>query len=135
MSLFDFAKVCLFSEVNGRVLLNGKPMKNVQILRKTSFQNKKSTEVTSTNEIGEFHFDAKYEKSIAKFLPVEVVISQEIEAIHDSKHYELWKTTKRDYEENSELNGKAMNLVCDLSHKPEYQTIGEHVIKSICSLE
>jgi hypothetical protein len=68
MSLFDIGKICLFSEVKGQVLLRGKPLNNVEVIRSTKFQNDKNIEVTHSNDNGEFYFDASYKNSIAKLL-------------------------------------------------------------------
>lgn len=135
MSFFDIGKVCLFSETHGEVVLNGKPVSNAKVIRSIIWQHETIEDEISTKQDGSFHFAPKFSNTISKFLPGETVISQEIKIYHESKEYEAWITTKRDYEENSELNGKPLNLVCDLADESTSKEVGVRVVLGICRWE
>lgn len=132
MSLFDLGKICLFSETRGQVVIEGKPVEGVTVIRKVLWQNKTSSETVSTDKDGNFHFNARFTNSFTKFMPVEAVITQNIILQYQGQDYEGWKTNKRDYEENSELNGKPIQLICDLKNKSVVNEEGSQVIKGIC---
>jgi len=103
------------------------------VKRQTKYQSKTSVETTSTDSNGLFHFDAKFTNSLAKFMPVETVITQNIIFEHDNKEYEGWKSVKRSTEENSELEGKPLDLMCELSKTESGVTEnGSQVIIGIC---
>ena len=132
MSLFDIGKICLFSETSGQVVLNGRPIEGVSVKRSVIWQNKKQEETVISDIKGNFHFNAKFTNSLSKFMPVEAVISQRIVIRHGDEDFEGWKTTKRNFDENSELNGKSINLICDLSQKSTVKEEGAQVIKGLC---
>ena len=117
MGLFDFMKVCLFSEVNGVVTLEGKPVKGAEISRTAEFNDKFYTDKTVTNADGHFHIDAMTTHSINKTLAiVEAVISQELKITYEGKEYIGWRTVKRSYEQNTELgDDKKIQLSCELT--------------------
>jgi len=132
MSLFDIGKICLFSDTVGQVVLNGEPIEGATIKRSVIWQNKTLEDTTVTDKSGNFHFNAKFTNSLSKFMPVEAVMTQNIVIQHNNNSYEAWKTNKRDFEENSELNGKPLNLICELSHESTVKEEGTQVIKGIC---
>jgi len=132
MSLFDIGKICLFSDTRGQVILGGKPVEGATIKRSVVWKSQKLEDTAVTDKEGNFHFNAKFTNSLSKFMPVEAVITQNIIIHHNSNEYEGWKTNKRDFEENSELNGKVLNLVCDLSQESTVKEEGAQVIKGLC---
>ncbi len=122
MGLFDFAKVCLFSEVNAIVTLDGKPVEGVEVVRTAEWANKGNkiySDKTSTDKEGRFHFDAMYSNSFSKLSLSTPVIAQKIYLIHGGKEYQGWKNGKLNYDENGELdNGQPIVLSCELLAEP-----------------
>ena len=132
MSLFDHKT--LFSEVNGVVLKDGKPVANAEVVRyyHWHWKDSKSTESTTTNDKGEFHFEAVREKSMtASLMFHEPLITQEIKIRLDDQEYKAWRFTKHDYQNNGELNGRAIKMTCDLETEPSFKDD----VFGICTLE
>lgn len=120
MGLFDFMKVCLFSEVNGVVTLEGKPVVGAELIRTAKLNDKVYTDRAVTDTSGKFHFDAMYTHSVNKMIfIIEPVIPQTITIGHNDKQYPGWRTTKRDYYENAELEeDRNIDLRCELINEP-----------------
>jgi len=136
MGLFDFMKVCLFSEVNGVVTLEGKPVAGAEIVRTAEINDKPYTDKTVTDENGRFHFDAMYTHSVNKILPMEPYMPQKILIKYKEEEYTAWRTSKRDYYENAEMeDDKNIALKCELTDEP---TINDQKLRSniigICKL-
>lgn len=133
MGFFDFAKVCIFSEVNGVVVHNGEPLAGAKLTRTVRWKKKDLVDSTTSDADGRFKFDVLKVSASNKFLPVEPVIPQRITISHNGEEHVGWKTTKRDYDENGELAGKPLNLRCDLSGEMQHQEIGIRIIQGLCT--
>ena len=132
MSIFD--KKTLFSEVNGVVLKDGKPVANAEVTRywHWHWKDKKSTERTITNNKGEFHFDTIRKKSTtASLMFHEPLITQDIKIFVGNEEYKAWRFTKHDYENNGELNGRPINIKCSL----ETEAFFKDDVFGICTIE
>lgn len=114
MSILDIGKSCVFSEVNGTLLFNGKPAAGALVKRTVEYQRKESDETTADAE-GRFSLPAMYHRSIVKFLPAEFVAAQTLRVVYEGQEYEIWVNTKRKHEENSELGGLPLNLTCEIT--------------------
>ena len=136
MGLFDFVKICLFSEVNGIVTLNGKPVAGVEVIRTSQMGHDNIyTDKTVTDEQGRYRFAARFTHSVRKIAPVEPVITQKIAFFHQDREYLGWEAVKDGYELNTEL-GQPINLACELGQEPkikvgEYLINGEHSRRAI----
>ena len=133
MGLFDFMKVCLFSEVNGVVTLEGKPVAGAEIVRSAEINDKPYTDKTVTDENGRFHFDAMYTHSVNKILPMEPVIPQKILIKPQGHEYLAWEMTKHDYGINDEIK-MPIRLACELLNKESGKEYGPTVVWGICSI-
>ncbi len=117
-----FSKV-LFSKVHGVVLNNGKPVPNVVVKRFFNFgwTNEEKTDTTKTDKDGNFDFPIITRFSLAtSVVPHEPSIAQTINVDFEGKDYLLWAFTKSNYDENGELKGKAIDLICELTREPAY---------------
>lgn len=123
MGMFDFLKVCLFSEVNGVVTQDGKPIAGAEIIRTAEFNNKAYIDSTMTDTHGRYYFNARFINSINKILPIEPRVPQKISIRYHNKEYLGWDMDKRDYEINGEIDRK-LDLVCELSKEPEMKKLG-----------
>lgn len=128
----SFFGVCLFSKTSVQILNEGKSVEGATVGRRMTWQNKTIEEKAVTDKSGNFSFDANIKNSLSKFMPVEVVVAQKILIEHNGNQYEGWKTTKRDGEENSELNGRLINLTGELTDEISVKEQGRNVIKGIC---
>ncbi len=125
----------LFSEVNGIVLLDGKPVQGVEVTQEYNWhwKDEKASKVATTDAQGRFHFPVVTGKSMTAALPHQPVIEQTLRLSFQGKQYKGWLHGKDNYDDRGELNGKPLNLVCDLSDEP----VGHPEIRSfgICVLQ
>ncbi len=134
MSLFDFAKICLFSEVNGVVVNDGNPIAGAEVIQTVIYGGGKEVRnSTTTNSRGEFHFDALFTHSISTLLPGESVYAQGLVIKYDRADIEGWTLVKRSDKENAELGGEKINLLCDINAENlRQETPGNGVLLGIC---
>lgn len=119
MSLFK--NKCLFSEVNGVVLSEGKPVDGAEVDQYYKWENsdKSSRKVVKTDSAGRFSFAAVLDNSLfTSLLPSNPVIQQKIYIRHDGQEYEAYLFMKKNYDNNGELDGKPLDLVCELNNEP-----------------
>jgi len=118
MALFD--KKCLFSEVNGAVFAGGVPVAGAEVEQfyKWENSNKSSEKSIETDSNGRFRFDAILDNSVfTTILPSNPVIQQKIFIRYDGKEYEAYLFMKKNYDINGELDGKPLDLVCELDNR------------------
>ncbi len=132
MSIADTGKVTLFSEMSGVLTIGGEPVKNTTITRIVDYE-KKSSDTTTTNDQGEFKFPAKTSRTVAKFLPQEFVVSQQLLVNYEGKEYTVWSGVKRKPEENSESRGAPLAVKCDLNNEEQYIKVNNSPIFSLCT--
>lgn len=120
MALFD---LILFSEIRGIVVRNGAPVEGAEIAQDLSSpsEGRQHLRRTATDAQGGFRLPRVSRFSVfGRLVPREPAISQTITIHHHGKDYEGWLYFKNDYDDNSELNGRAINLVCDLEREPKF---------------
>lgn len=132
-----FLSKVMFSEVQGVLLKDGKPVPNARVKREYHWHwnDKKVSDETITDASGNFRFPLATQSAIgASLLPHEAVIFQEITLAHEGQDYILWQFFKRDYDTNSEFDGAPTRILCDLKTPP-----GRHIANSkaygICTLK
>ena len=125
-------KVCLFSAISGVITLDGKPASGALLKRTVDHQKPKSDE-THTDANGHFEFPAFFEKTIAKYLPMEFVVGQKIMVTYQEKNYKIWSGVKSTPEENSEARGKALVVKCELNSEKKLVLIDGDPIFSRCT--
>lgn len=131
MGLSDVGKVCLFSKMEGVIKLDGKPVSNARLVRTVRWSKEKVDE-TVTDENGNFKFEAKFERTIAKFLPMEFVAKQQIDVFYNGKEYGMWSGVKREPEENIESRGKHLVVECELNSDDSLIEVNGGPIFSLC---
>jgi len=156
MDLFRF---CLFSDVEGRVVLNGKPVANAVVERSYSLDaDKYRTDTTTTDATGYFRFGIVWKYSLLTFTPGELDVYQQIWIKHGGMKYEAWRLKKsRPLELDSELPGvgvgddfnaktydsfakypkRKIKLICDLAHSPSWKErwLGmDNTVYGICTV-
>lgn len=113
-----FSKNVMFSEVVGKVTLNGIPIKGAEIVRyyRWSWDDKKEEDKTFTDETGIFKLPQQDKGGgISSIIPHEPVIFQQITINYKGENYIAWQHTKHNYDKNGELKGKSLSLICELS--------------------
>jgi hypothetical protein len=113
-------QICLFSEVNAVLTLQGKPVAGAEIVRTANqLDSKVYTDKTTTNAQGRFHFAARYIFSLSNFIPAEPMISQRVTIHYQGREYLGWRYSKHNYGHNGELDhDKPIKLTCELTEEP-----------------
>jgi len=127
------SKLCIFSAVQGIVLSQNQPVAGATIHRKFVWTWGKETGIDEamTDAKGEFRLPAIFRSSLlGSFLPHQPFIEQTLLIKHQGQEYKAWMFDKMDYEENGELKGKPISLVCRLENPPSRQ--GE--VYGICEI-
>jgi hypothetical protein len=117
-----FGNKTLFSQLNGTVLMGGKPCADAQILQTVSDGGGEEISAqTSSDDNGKFSLPAiTKSKGFLSLLPGEFVAAQQILILYEGKEYQGWISTKRSPEPNSEAQGANFELVCDLDREADY---------------
>lgn len=117
-----FGSNTLFSEVSGKVVIDGEAVSGALIEQWTKNSSGVAIERSmTTDESGEFHFsEISQSKGIADLLPSAFVCQQEINITHNGKKLTGWLYTKNDPSPGSETDGKEFSLVCDVGTEADY---------------
>jgi hypothetical protein len=138
MGLFDFLKVCLFSEVNGVVTLEGRPVAGAELVRTAKIGEKTHVDRTTTDENGRFSFPEMYAHSLNKIAPVEPFIAQKITILADSREFLAWSGNKRNYDLDGEIY-RPLKFNCEITNKDELlefdKSISISIYHGICRQE
>jgi hypothetical protein len=116
-------KLCVFSSVKGTVLKDGQPIKNALVKRTYKWNGESFTDQQTTNEIGQFAFPDAFQKSLMTFFPHNPAVTQLIKIHVDNTEYQAWGFQKGNYDVNGELNGKALQLKCELNNPEQPHNI------------
>jgi hypothetical protein len=123
----SMGKLYLFSEVEGVVVDGGAPVAGAVIEREYVWEwnDKRGSDRIETDASGRFKFPAITGSSLmASLLPHEPAINQKILIRANGQTYEGWISTKPNYTQNGELDGKPIKLHCDLKTPPKRTSTG-----------
>ena len=128
MGFLDFMKVYIFSEVDGVVLMEGKPVSGAKVVRTADFKDKIYTDTVVTDGEGKFHFD---DISTFSMRLSETAILQKIVINHQEKEYLAWELLKRNDNHYGELNDpetsekpiRMLNLTCELTENQDKKQV------------
>ncbi|MFV8780921.1 DUF6795 domain-containing protein [Microbulbifer sp. SA54] len=123
---------CTFSEMHIAIQLDGKPANGAKVTRTVDWR-KEIVDEFNADENGEVTLPAQFETSFTKFLPMEFVSSQYITVEFDDKEYVIWNYAKREAALNSEMNGKPLKLVCELSNEAKTQRAFGSILSTPCT--
>lgn len=118
---YAMGRMCLFSAVKGVVLDHGKPVEGATIERsyKWAWKDRSGSDSATTDVQGAFSLPAIWGRSLlGSILPHEPYVRQTILIRYGGKSYEAWLFNKAGYEENDELDGRPIALVCRLEVEP-----------------
>jgi len=115
----------LASEVQGTVLKDGAPVAGAELWQELVWSDVKeenpSAHTVSAAD-GQFRFPAvERDPGAARIVPHQPVILQRIQIRYQGVEYTAWRHTKNSYQDRSELDGKALKLVCELSRPPAFE--------------
>jgi len=132
MGLSNVGKVCLFSKMSGVIKQDGKPVANAKLVRTVNL-NKDLVDETTTDENGNFEFEAKFTHSLANMLPQEFAAKQVIWVHYNDNEYKIWSGVKRKPEENIESRGKPLVVECELNSEKSVIEVNNSPIISMCT--
>lgn len=126
MGLFD--RLVLFSEVHGTVLRDGKPVAGAELTQKVVWsdnQDEIAPQRAVTDQAGTFRF-ASIERGagLRRMVPAQPMMLQTITIHFEGADYLAWRYGKDSYDDRSELDGRPLNLVCELTRAPSHE--GKH---------
>ncbi len=125
--------LCIFSPVEGKVVQHGQAVSGAVVEREFVWNWGKEQKVdqTTTDDGGRFKLPGIYRRSLmASLLPHQPSTLQSLVIRHAGKEYKAWGFHKLNYDENGELAGKPIVLLCALEREPTQQ--GE--IYGICEV-
>ncbi|HBO2935110.1 TPA: hypothetical protein L4R50_000104 [Pseudomonas aeruginosa] len=128
-------KYDLVSDINLTLLLDGEPLQGVEVTRKYhwTWGEYSRTRTQSTDSDGKVFFSKESGRAMMAWLPHEPVIPQTLTAAVHGKIYELWYTSKHNYDDLGEVPGRKLNLRCELRDvpraHPETQTYGICIVE------
>ena len=126
MGLFD--RLVLFSEVNGVVLREGKPVAGAELIQRVVWSDDPdeiAPQHTTTDGTGAFRFPPiERSAGLRRMVPAQPMMLQTITIRFEGREYLAWRYGKDSYDNRSELDGRALNLVCELTRAPEHE--GKH---------
>ena len=145
MGMLDFMRVYIFSEVDGVVLMNGKPVSGAKVIRTADYKDKVHSNTVVTDEQGRFHFDDIFTYSMRLS---ETAILQRIMIHYEGEEYLAWEMMKRNDNRYGELNDpetpevpiKHLQLNCELTDDQKVKRIfqfelGPHLLQGLCRVE
>lgn len=113
--------LCLFSEVEGTVTEDGRPVLGAEVERVYEWRDQPRSERTTTGADGRFAFsEAIADAPLSGVLPQEPVVPQRIIIRVRGQEYKGWLHTRHDYDRGSELGGRPLRLDCDIERKAEF---------------
>jgi hypothetical protein len=106
----------LFSEVFGRVLHEGNPVRRQELRQYFSWLGEDSgTKVTFTDDNGYYHFPAVVSLRPEPRKEEGIFIAQKISTQYNGRTIMLWETTKYDFRDGGELGGYPIRVIHDLT--------------------
>ena len=111
------------SPVKGQVMINGEPATFAEINQEIifSWREKIFKAETKSDMDGNFSLPAiTYREVSAHLLPHQPNIRQTILISYNGVEYPAWFFNKSDYLLLTELEGKSVNLVCELTNEKDY---------------
>ena len=130
----SMAKMVIFSAVQGRVLEQGEPVAGAVVERefRWAWKDETGTDRATSGADGSFSLPAIERSSfLGSLLPHEPMVRQTILIRHGGKTYKAWMFDKGNYDNNGELKGRPIVMVCRLENAPK--KTGE--VFGICDLE
>ena len=133
MGFLDFMRIYIFSEVDGVVLLEGKPVSGATVIRTADYKDKLYSDTVITDDQGRFHFDDIYIYSMRLF---GTNILQKIVIQYDGKEHLAWKMMKGHDNRYGELTDpekpdapvKKLNLRCELTSDQDSEQLIEFIL-------
>jgi hypothetical protein len=123
-----FDPLILCSEVHGTVLKDGKPVAGAELVQRVVWSddvNEIPPQRTVTDGAGTFSFPTIQRKAgLLRLIPAQPIVQQTIKIHFEGREYIAWMHGKTSYDANTELEGRPIKLVCELTREADYE--GRH---------
>ena len=124
----SFDRLVLFSEVHGTVLRDGQPVAGAELVQKVIWSDDPGEippQRATPDATGAFRFPAiERGAGLRRMIPAQPMMLQTITIHIEGQQYLAWRYGKDSYDNRSELGGRPLNLVCELTRAPEHE--GKH---------
>ncbi len=115
MAFFSKKEVVLSSPFEATITFQGKPAVGARVKRVIKWQSDIGEEdSTETDEQGYFSLPA-IKDSWRQLLPAEFVVYQDIIVEFEDREFKVWVHSKREEHEWAELDGRPINMRCELT--------------------
>jgi hypothetical protein len=125
----------LFSEVHGTVLSDGKPVQGAELVQEVVWSDNKNDVPpahTRSDAQGRLHFTVVVHRpGLLRAGPHQPVVLQKITIRYEGRDYTAWRHTKNSYEPDSELDGKPLDLECELTRAPDFEGTHYGICKAV----
>lgn len=129
------SRLVLFSEVQGTVLKEGKPVQGARLTQEIVWSDNKNEvppSSVSSGADGRFIFPAvERDAGMLRAVPHQPVILQKITISYDGMEYTAWRHTKNSYETNSEMDGRPLTLECELTRAADFEGTHYGICKAL----
>ncbi|WP_102794751.1 DUF6795 domain-containing protein [Bowmanella denitrificans] len=125
----------MFTEVEGVVLLNGKPVEGAEVTSSYdwSVKDEKKSKTVITDSHGTFHFkEWKSQSVLSLVFPIQPVISQKITINYSGQEYTAWRNIKSTYGTGDEVGKSPIRIECELNS--EFKEQESNGFYGICKL-
>lgn len=131
-------KIVLFSDVNGVITLNQKPLAGARVTRTVEWKEKTYKDEAVTSVTGGFHLPEM--PGPGRIMMAEFVAYQSMEVEYQDKKWQIWRMAKRDASPNRELvdeknwesAGIPIQFACELSSPARKIKLMLSVLTSNC---
>ena len=125
-------KVVLFSPMEGLITYKNKPAAGAKIERKVSWKDDKGeTDTSVTDENGKFNLSI-LEENVQLSKISQFVVSQEISVYFHGEKFIIWTMGKSSKLIYGELDGKPVNLTCELTDEEEPHRFDDALLMTAC---
>ncbi len=119
-----FSKLVLFSRVEGVITQEGKPVEGAEVIQEVLYKEADEVPIITAVSGAEGKFvleEVTHSAGLSRLLPGQVSIVQRLVIRYQGKEYEGWRHNKSSIEPNSELDGRPLKLVCELTTPPDFE--------------
>lgn len=125
-------KVVLFSPMEGVITFNNKPASGAKIERKVSWKDTKGEIDSSvTDENGKFILSV-LEENVQLSKISQFVVSQELSVYYHGEKFLIWTMGKSSKLLYGELEGKPVNLTCELTDEEVPYRFDDALLMTVC---
>lgn len=135
MAFFSKKEVVVASPMQGTLTHKGVPAAGAVITRHLRWKDEEGvTDTTTADQDGHFSLPAIAD-SWRPLLPAELVVLQDIIVEYRGQKFKIWIGSKREEHEWSELGGKPVNMVCELTEEIRRVEVSRGLLGTNCRWE